>query len=115
MSQSDEYDMFLPVTMCYAMLVGGEIYYISMVTGTHYGTKTPPIQQPTNPCTRDMTRGIGYFTMDYKHGLRVRCLVGSMAWGRLVVMTGFLRSVIGAEVDGLGGPGSVDVGDESGL
>ncbi len=23
--------------------------YLSVVTGTHYGTKTPPDQQPTNP------------------------------------------------------------------
>jgi len=31
--------------------------YFSVVTGTRYGTKTPPGQQPTNPCAGDMTRG----------------------------------------------------------
>jgi len=29
--------------------------YFSMVTSTHYGTKTPPGQQPTNLCPGDMT------------------------------------------------------------
>ena len=27
-----------------------------VITGTRYGTKTPPGQQPTNPCAGDMTR-----------------------------------------------------------
>ena len=30
--------------------------YSSVVTGTCYGTKTPPVQQPTNPCAGAMTR-----------------------------------------------------------
>ena len=34
-----------------------DIYiYFSVVTGTQYGTKTPPDQQPTGPCAGDMPR-----------------------------------------------------------
>ena len=39
--------------------------YFSVVTGMHYGTKTPPGQQPMKLSAGDMMRG------DYLHGLQV--------------------------------------------
>ena len=41
--------------------------YFSVVTGTRYGTKTPPGQQPTNPCAGDMTSG-DLFTWGFRYG-----------------------------------------------
>ena len=43
--------------------------YFAMVTGTHYRTKTPPDQQPTNPSAGDMMRRVlstGFTSMVYK-------------------------------------------------
>ena len=39
--------------------------YSAVVVGARYGTKTPPGQQPMNPCTGDMTRGL------YLHNFQV--------------------------------------------
>ena len=43
--------------------------YFSVVTGTHYGTKTLPDQQPTNPCAGVMTRRGRYLQDVFKYGL----------------------------------------------
>ena len=58
------------------------LWYFSVVTGTHYGTKTPPDQQPsfTKLCAGGMTRlGAIYSSMFSSKISRVRCLVWSGA------------------------------------
>ena len=71
--------------------------YLPVVTGTRYGTKTPPGQQPTNLRARDMTRAL--FTRRITGMIsRVRCLLGydtrwalslfALAMGRMVVRLG---------------------------
>ena len=44
-------------TYIHEVCVRERVLYSSVVTGTRYGTKTPPGQQPTTPCAGDMTRG----------------------------------------------------------
>jgi len=46
-----------------------EIYIFPWFRGTHYGTKTPTGQQPTNPCAGDMTRGDVIYNMAHRYGL----------------------------------------------
>ena len=56
--------------------------YFSVVTGTHYGTKTPPGLQPTNPCAGDMTR------MIYLHGFPSMVFkVRNMVWNEALCVS----------------------------
>src|SRR5258706_14541345 len=73
--------------------------YFSVVTGTHYWTKTPPDQQPTNPCAGVMRRRGGMISSMVSRG---RCLVRYMTWWALLL---FVLAVGGVShwLIGLGG------------
>lgn len=49
--------------------------YFCVLTGTRYGTTTPPGQQPTNPCVGNMTRA-----------LLTRCITGMASRVRRLVL-----------------------------
>src|SRR5258706_5702927 len=56
-----------------------------VVTGTHYRTKTPPDQQPTNSCRGYDKKG-GYLQDIFSSMVsRVRCLVQCMTWWALLL------------------------------
>ena len=46
--------------------------YLSVVTGNRYRAKTPPGQQPTNPCARNIAEGD--VSTIWSTGVVVRCL-----------------------------------------
>ena len=103
-SRSQQTQLFCHIIGCVEVgdccqLMGERDLHFFLVTGTHYGTKTPPGQQPTNLCIGDITGGDVSTTWFTGMAFMLETICNPCRWGITQVITlvgpkGFVKGFV---------------------